>query len=49
MTSDVTLALRYGIFFPNDDAFPSHVELGGGNSDPSEPRQFFSVSVTYAF
>jgi hypothetical protein len=49
MTSDLTLAVRYGIFFPNDDAFPSRPELGGGNSDPGEPRQFFSVSVTYAF
>jgi hypothetical protein len=49
MTSDLTLAVRYGIFFPNEDAFPSHPELGGGNSDPGEVRQFLSVSITYAF
>src|SRR6476660_4849296 len=38
VTSDVTLAVRYGVFFPSGDAFPSDV-----------PRQFFFVSMTYAF
>ncbi len=38
MTSDVTLVLRYGIFFPNSDAFPS-----------DDPRQYFYGGVTYAF
>lgn len=38
ITSDVTLAVRYGIFFPSDNAF--------GNDDT---RQFFSTSVTFAF
>jgi hypothetical protein len=38
MTSDVTLVLRYGIFFPSDDAFPS-----------DDSRQYFYGGVTYAF
>jgi hypothetical protein len=38
LTSDLTLALRYGVFFPSGDAFPS-----------DEPRQFVYGGVTYAF
>jgi hypothetical protein len=38
LTSDVTLALRYGVFFPGSDAF----------FDDSS-RQFISTSVTFAF
>jgi hypothetical protein len=38
ITSDVTLSVRYGIFFPNDDVFES-----------DEPRHFFYTGVTYAF
>lgn len=39
VTSDLTLALRYGIFFPNSDAF-------GAND---EPRHFFYGGLTFAF
>lgn len=35
VSSDVTLALRYGIFFPNEDVIGS-----------DEARQFFSTSIT---
>jgi hypothetical protein len=38
ITSDVTLAVRYGVFFPDSGAFPN-----------SDARQFFSTSVTFAF
>ena len=38
ITSDVTLVLRYGVFFPNSDAFPS-----------DDARQYFYGGVTYAF
>jgi hypothetical protein len=38
MTSDITLALRYGIFFPNGDNFPS-----------DKPRQLLYAGVTFAF
>lgn len=38
VASDVTLALRYGVFFPNGDAFGD-----------SEARQFISVGVTFGF
>lgn len=38
IVSDVTLALRYGIFMPSDDAF-----------DSDKVRQFVSVGVTFAF
>jgi hypothetical protein len=38
MASDVTLALRYGVFFPDHDAFPS-----------DDVRQFFSAGMTFAF
>lgn len=38
MTSDITFAVRYGIFFPNEDAF--------GND---EIRQYLFMSVSYAF
>ncbi|HVT88928.1 MAG TPA: alginate export family protein [Tepidisphaeraceae bacterium] len=38
VTSDITLALRYGVFFPSSRAF-----------EDSDPRQFFSTSVTFAF
>jgi hypothetical protein len=38
ITSDVTFAARYGIFFPNEDATGS-----------SEARQFLYLGVTYAF
>ena len=36
--SDVTLALRYGIFFPNRAAFANH-----------DVRQFLFAGVTFAF
>jgi hypothetical protein len=39
--SDITLALRYGIFFPNRDAFPS--------SAAGDVRQFFYGGLTFAF
>ena len=38
ITSDVTLALRYGIFFP-----------GAAIISDDKPRQFFGAGVTYAF
>jgi hypothetical protein len=38
LTSDLTLALRYGVFFPSSDAFGD-----------DEPRQFVYGGVTYAF
>jgi hypothetical protein len=38
ITSDVTLALRYGVFFPSADTF-------GDN----QPRQFFFAGLTFAF
>jgi hypothetical protein len=38
ITSDLTLSVRYGIFFPSDDVFES-----------DEPRQFVYTGVTYAF
>ncbi|HEV2293467.1 MAG TPA: alginate export family protein [Tepidisphaeraceae bacterium] len=38
ITSDVTLSIRYGLFFPNDDVFES-----------DEPRHFIHTGVTYAF
>src|SRR5262249_43834976 len=38
ITSDVTLAVRYGIFFP-----------GNGLVSDEKNRQFFFVGVTYAF
>jgi hypothetical protein len=38
ITSDVTLALRYGVFFPNADVVVS-----------GETRQFFFAGVTFAF
>jgi hypothetical protein len=37
ITSDVTLALRYGVFFPSADAFPS-----------DDARQYFSTSLIFA-
>jgi hypothetical protein len=37
-TSDVTLVLRYGVFFPSSDAFQS-----------DDARQYIYVGVTYAF
>ncbi len=37
-TSDVTFAVRYGVFFPSTDAF-----------EDDSARQFFSTSVTFAF
>jgi len=39
ITSDLTLALRYGVFFPNGDAF-------GANDDA---RQFFYGGLTFSF
>ncbi|QOV87346.1 hypothetical protein [Humisphaera borealis] len=39
VTSDLTLALRYGVFFPNSQAF-------GAND---EPRQFFYGGLTFSF
>jgi hypothetical protein len=38
IVSDVILAVRYGVFFPNNEA------LGD-----SEPRQFLSIGVTFGF
>jgi hypothetical protein len=38
LTSDLTLAVRYGIFFPNSGVLPS-----------DESRQFVFVGLTYAF
>jgi hypothetical protein len=38
VTSDVTLALRYGVFFPSDNTIPIDKE-----------RQFFFAGVTFAF
>lgn len=38
VTSDVTLSVRYGVFFPNDEVFES-----------DEPRHFIYTGVTYAF
>jgi hypothetical protein len=38
ITSDVSLAVRYGIFFPNDDAFPI-----------DDSRQFLFVNILYGF
>lgn len=38
VTSDVTLAVRYGAFFPNASAFPN-----------DDVRQFFFAGVTFAF
>ncbi|MGB7158536.1 MAG: alginate export family protein [Tepidisphaeraceae bacterium] len=38
ITSDVTFNVRYGIFFPSDNAFES-----------DKPRQFVYTGVTYAF
>lgn len=39
VTSDLTLALRYGVFFPSDEAF--------GNND--DARQFFYGGLTFSF
>ncbi|MDB5295215.1 MAG: hypothetical protein JWO31_1198, partial [Phycisphaerales bacterium] len=39
VTSDLTLAVRYGVFFPSDQAF-------GSNTDA---RQFLYTSLTFAF
>ena len=38
LTSDVTLAARYGLFFPQGSAFPI-----------DDVRQFLFVGVTFAF
>lgn len=38
MTSDVTLVLRYGVFFPNDDVIQN-----------GDARQFFFGGITFAF
>ena len=38
IVSDVSLAVRYGAFFPDGNAFTSN-----------DVRQFFSTSVTFAF
>ena len=38
ISSDVTLALRYGVFFPNSDVVVS-----------GETRQFFYAGLTFAF
>ena len=38
VTSDLTLAVRYGAFFPNGDAFPN-----------DDIRHFFFAGVTFAF
>jgi hypothetical protein len=38
VTSDVTIALRYGIFFP-----------GSAIVSDDDPRQFIGAGVTYAF
>lgn len=39
VASDVTLALRYGAFFPNSSAFPANEDV----------RQFIYAGVTFAF
>jgi hypothetical protein len=39
ITSDVTIAFRYGIFFPGSGIIDAH----------DDTRQFFSAGVTYAF
>jgi hypothetical protein len=39
VTSDVTLAFRYGVFFPSQTTYGSF----------NDPRQFFSGQITYAF
>ena len=41
IANDVTLALRYGVFFPNRDAF--------GSGAAGETRQFFFGGLTFAF
>jgi len=38
IVSDVTLAARYGVFFPSKDAFPI-----------DDARHFFSIGLTFAF
>jgi hypothetical protein len=38
MSSDVTLALRYGVFFP-----------GSAIESDEHPRNFFYLGVTFAF
>lgn len=44
ITSDVTLATRYGAFFPSNDAFDN-----GGTDGSNKVRQFFFTGVTLAF
>jgi hypothetical protein len=39
ITSDVVLALRYGVFFPSEDAFRAN----------SDARQFFYAGLTFSF
>jgi hypothetical protein len=41
IANDVTLALRYGVFFPNRDTF--------GSGAAGETRQFFFGGLTFAF
>jgi hypothetical protein len=41
ISSDVTLAVRYGLFFPNNSAF--------GSGAASDVRQFFFGGLTFAF
>ena len=41
ISSDVTLAVRYGLFFPNRDAF--------GSGAAGDMRQFFFGGLTFAF
>ena len=44
VTSDVTFAARYGVFFPHEDSF-----LAGTPPGKGESRQFLFLSVTYSF
>jgi hypothetical protein len=44
LTSDVTLAARYGVFFPDASAFPIASSPARGDN-----RQFLFLSVTYSF
>ena len=45
ITSDITIALRYGVFFPGSAIDDSAT---GGDSD-NHPRHFFFTGVTFAF
>ncbi|HUB25287.1 MAG TPA: hypothetical protein VL992_07635, partial [Tepidisphaeraceae bacterium] len=44
ITSDLTLAMRYGLFFPSNGEFDAVKDLGG-----DKVRSLFFTGVTYAF